>query len=73
MAPDTDEQPVDLDALQAQINMAMAETEELVSSWIQSSPGSKQSGGTVKRPKKKSFEEMEKELKEYLRRPPRYV
>ncbi|KAL5487627.1 hypothetical protein ACEPAI_5735 [Sanghuangporus weigelae] len=59
-----DEQEIDLDALQAQINMAMAEEEALVSSWV------KPSKSPSKR-LKRTFEEMERELQDYMRRPAR--
>ncbi|KAL5507838.1 hypothetical protein ACEPAH_5456 [Sanghuangporus vaninii] len=59
-----DEQEIDLDALQAQINMAMAEEEALVSSWV------KPSKSPSKR-LKRTYEEMEKELQDYMRRPAR--
>ncbi|OCB89554.1 hypothetical protein A7U60_g3246 [Sanghuangporus baumii] len=59
-----DEQEIDLHALQAQINMAMAEEEALVSSWV------KPSKSPSKR-LKRTFEEMERELQDYMRRPAR--
>ncbi|KAL5527805.1 hypothetical protein ACEPAG_6606 [Sanghuangporus baumii] len=59
-----DEQDIDLDALQAQINMAMAEEEALVSSWVK--PSKSPSKKT-----KRTFEEMETELQDYMRRPAR--
>ena len=65
MAQD-DEQEIDLDALQAQINMAMAEEEALVASWIKPSK-------TPSKRSKRTFEEMERELQDYMRRPPRYA
>lgn len=57
---------VDLEALQAQINLSMSLTEELVSSWVRpANKNSSQPGPSSGNP--------EKELQEYLRRPPRCV
>ena len=74
------EQPVDLDALQAQIDLSMSLTEELVSSWISASPkiskGSNVNGFGSNAPgpfRLRAHEKLEKELQEYMKRPPRYV
>lgn len=56
---------VDLDALQAQINLSMSLTEDLVSSWIRPIAKNLTKPG-------QSSKTTEKELQEYLRRPPRY-
>ncbi|KAG5351298.1 hypothetical protein C0989_007037 [Termitomyces sp. Mn162] len=56
-----DEDSIDLEALQAQIDMSMAFAEEMVSSWVK--PSRKLSS--------RSNRDLEAELKEYMRRPPR--
>lgn len=57
-----DEDSIDLEALQAQIDMSMAFAENMVSSWVK--PSRKLSS--------RSNRDIEAELKEYMRRPPRY-
>ncbi|KAG6915662.1 hypothetical protein DXG01_010532 [Tephrocybe rancida] len=56
-----DEDSIELEALQAQIDMSMAFAQEMVSSWVK--PSRKLPG--------KSNRDVEAELKEYMRRPPR--
>ena len=75
------EQITDLDALQAQIDLSMSITEQLVSSWISASPKASIISSNVPRTGSSSnvagpsnlraHEKLEKELEEYLRRPPR--
>ena len=68
MAKDDDPPAIDVDAIQAQIDLAMSMTEELVASWVKpSAPGSKPSLAQHKQ----SFEETERELQMYMNRPPR--
>ncbi|KAH8118715.1 hypothetical protein DFH11DRAFT_1568837 [Phellopilus nigrolimitatus] len=55
--------PVDLEALQAQIDLSMALADELVASWVK--PAFKTGAS------KRTARDTEKELEEYLRRPPR--
>ena len=56
---------VDLETLQAQIDMSMAFTHNLVAGWMKSSP--------AKLPSSASRAKDDMELEEYMRRPPRYV
>jgi len=63
MTTSTDDNAFDMEALQAQIDVTMAYAHELASSWI--NPSLKSSG--------KSSRDFEKELDEYMRRPPRYI
>lgn len=56
-----DEDAIDLEALQAQIDISMSFAQNMVSSWVKPSH---------KLPK--SSRDTEAELKEYMRRPPRY-
>lgn len=56
---------LDFDALQAQIDLSMSTTDQLVSSWIQPSVTKSTKVGS-------SHKTTEKEIQEYLRRPPRY-
>ncbi|KAF5388059.1 hypothetical protein D9615_000567 [Tricholomella constricta] len=56
-----DEDSIDLDALQAQIDMSMSFAQEMVSTWVKSS----------RRLPSRSSRDIEAELKEYMRRPPR--
>ncbi|KAF5390601.1 hypothetical protein D9757_002624 [Collybiopsis confluens] len=56
-----EEDDIDVDALQAQIDLAMSVTNDLVSSWIKPSVKSNSSYN----------QNLEAELKEYMRRPPR--
>ncbi|KAG6903458.1 hypothetical protein C0995_005481 [Termitomyces sp. Mi166 len=56
-----DEDSIDLEALQAQIDMSMAFAEEMVSSWMKSS----------RKLSSRSNRDPEAELKEYMHRPPR--
>lgn len=55
---------VDLEALQAQIDLSMALTDQLVSSWLPKS-------APIKANEKKA-KALEAELQDVLRRPPRY-
>ncbi|KAH9939968.1 hypothetical protein B0H21DRAFT_755328 [Amylocystis lapponica] len=59
----TEDDDIDAETLQAQVEMSMAYTQELVSSWMKNSTG--------KLPSSKSRRDEEKELEEYMRRPPR--
>lgn len=61
MAEETD---IGLEDLQAQIDMSLAFTQNLLASWLKPTEG--------KLPSSKSRNN-EKELEEYMRRPPRYV
>lgn len=54
---------IDLETLQARIDMSMAFTDNLVSSWMQASKG--------KLAPSRSNRDDEKEIEEYMRRPPR--
>ncbi|CCM05566.1 uncharacterized protein FIBRA_07793 [Fibroporia radiculosa] len=63
MADVADDDDIDLETLQAQVDVSMAYTENLVSSWMKSSEGELPSSG----PRRNE----EKELEEYMRRPPR--
>ncbi|PCH41471.1 hypothetical protein WOLCODRAFT_131939 [Wolfiporia cocos MD-104 SS10] len=63
MAAEDIEDDIDVETLQAQVDMSMAFTQNLVSSWLESSRG--------KLPSVKSSRNEEKELEEYMRRPPR--
>lgn len=56
-----DEDSIDTAALQAQIDMSMAFAENLVSSWVKPS----------RKLPARSSRDMEAELQEYMRRPPR--
>ncbi|KAG6879206.1 hypothetical protein C0992_004445 [Termitomyces sp. T32_za158] len=56
-----DEDSIDLEALQAQIDMSMAFAENMVSSWVKPSP----------KLSRRSNRDFEAELKEHMRRPPR--
>lgn len=56
------EDDIDLEALQAQIDLSLAHTKELVSSWIKPSASSS-----------KTRKNVDKEIEEILRRPPRYA
>ncbi|KZT72548.1 hypothetical protein DAEQUDRAFT_590009 [Daedalea quercina L-15889] len=60
MAEDED---IGLEALQAQVDMSMAFTQSLVSSWLKPTEG--------KLPSSKARGNQEKELEEYMKRPPR--
>lgn len=53
---------IDTEALQAQIDLSLSFTEDLVSSWIKPSTKVAQ----------KLRSDIDAELKEYMRRPPRY-
>ncbi|GBE80018.1 hypothetical protein SCP_0212200 [Sparassis crispa] len=64
MANILDEDDVDAETLQAQVDMSMAFTENLVASWMKSSEGKLPSS-------KWRRQDEEKELEEYMRRPPR--
>ena len=59
------EQEMDLETLQAQIDMSMAFTHNLVAGWMKSSK--------AKLPSASSRANDDAELEEYLRRPSRYV
>ncbi|EED84464.1 predicted protein [Postia placenta Mad-698-R] len=63
MATPADEDDIDVETLQAQVDMSMAFTQNLVSSWMTPSKG--------KLPSSSSHLNDEKELEEYMRRPPR--
>lgn len=63
MATPADEDDIDVETLQAQVDMSMAFTHNLVSSWMTPSKG--------KLPSSSSHLNDEKELEEYMRRPPR--
>ncbi len=60
---DMDEDGVDVETLQAQIDMSMAFTHNLVSGWMKTSK--------AKLPSSRTHDGFE--LEEYMRRPPRYV
>lgn len=60
---DLDDDGPDLETLQAQIDMSMAFTQNLVSGWMKASK--------VKLPS--SQRQDDRELEDYMRRPPRYV
>lgn len=76
-----DNELFDLDALQAQIDLSMSLTEQLVSSWMTTS--SKVSNESTSQPnhgaragsggvsKQQAYDKVERDLEEYLRRPPR--
>lgn len=59
------EEDIDLEALQAQIDLSLAHTKELVSSWLTPTQGNAFSS--------KSKSNTDKEIEEILRRPPRHV
>ena len=59
---------IDTETLQAQIDLAMAETQNLIASWL---PGSSSSGSLTQSSSRTA--EAEAELQALLRRPPRYV
>lgn len=59
-----EEEDIGLEVLQAQVDMSLAFTQNLVTSWLKPTEG--------KLPSSKSRNE-EKELEEYMRRPQRYV
>ena len=61
---DIEEDGPDLETLQAQIDMSMAFTHNLVSGWMKSSK--------AKLPSSSRLND-DQELEEYMRRPPRYV
>jgi hypothetical protein len=56
-----DEDSIDMETLQAQIDMSMAFAQNLVSSWVK----------PFRKLPSRSNRDMEAELKEYMRRPPR--
>ncbi|KAJ4001836.1 hypothetical protein F5050DRAFT_1899302 [Lentinula boryana] len=56
-----EEEDIDIEAIQAQIDLSMSVTNDLVSSWIKTSD----------KPKTPYNQALEAELKEYMRRPPR--
>lgn len=58
---------IDLETLQAQIDMSLAFTQELVASWI------KPIAGSSSHAQSKGSADAEKELEQLLRRPPRYL
>ena len=60
-----DEDNIDLEELQAQIDLALANTQNLVASWIDPGYNAKTS--------KQARINREKEIEELLRRPPRYT
>jgi len=57
---------IDTETLQAQIDLAMAQTQNLVASWLPASSGSLTQSSS-------RAAETEAELQALLRRPPRYV
>lgn len=59
-----DEEDIDLETLQAQIDLSLAHTKNLVSSWLQPTYAATGSSGT-------RHVKDEKEIEEILRRPPR--
>ncbi|EMD40898.1 hypothetical protein CERSUDRAFT_80549 [Gelatoporia subvermispora B] len=63
MSHDMDQDDIDVESLQAQVDMSMAFTENLVASWMKSS--------ATKLPSSKKRGNDERELEEYMRRPPR--
>ena len=69
MAENDDPSTFDIDAIQAQIDLAMSMNEELVSTWVKPSAASGSKSGLAQ--KKKTFEETERELQTYMKRPPR--
>lgn len=62
---DDDEDNIDLEELQAQIDLSMAKTQSLVASWVQSVSSTSASTSQLNRAKQ------EQEIEELLRRPPR--
>ncbi|KAF7798894.1 hypothetical protein EIP86_010122 [Pleurotus ostreatoroseus] len=65
MDDDMDDDNIDLEELQAQIDLSMAETQSLVASWVQSTASASTSTSKVDRARK------EQEIEELLRRPSR--
>jgi hypothetical protein len=61
MVEEVEDDDIDMEALQARIDLSMAYVHDLVSSWV--NPSLKST--------KKSGKDAEKELEEYMRRPPR--
>ena len=61
---DAEEDGMDLETLQAQIDMSMAFTHDLVSGWMKASKAKLPSSSRAND---------DRELEEYMRRPPRYV
>ncbi|THH19912.1 hypothetical protein EW146_g1365 [Bondarzewia mesenterica] len=61
-----EEDDIDIETLQAQIDMSMAFAQDLVSSWVQPSRASGSASQSSRR-----YKDAEKELEELLRRPPR--
>ena len=59
-----DDNDIDLETLQAQIDLTLANTQSLVSSWVQPGPAESSSS-------KSSRIDHEKELQDLLKRPPR--
>jgi hypothetical protein len=62
-----EEDDVDIETLQAKIDMQLAFVDSLVDSWTKKKPGISTSGST-----RSSQANIEKELQELMRRPPRY-
>ena len=58
---------IDTETLQAQIDLAMADAQNLITSWLPTSSGS------LTQPSSSRAAETEAELQVLLRRPPRYV
>ena len=56
--------PVDLEALQAQINMSMSVIQDLATSWLNPSYKVKRTSAPI---------DVDKEIEEYIKRPPRCV
>jgi hypothetical protein len=61
---------IDLESLQAQIDLSLAQTQTLVASWLQSSRGQSSSSAPSS---SRVNQEKEKEIQELLKRPPRWV
>jgi hypothetical protein len=57
----SEDDDIDLEALQARIDLSMAYVHDMVSSWVNPSL----------KPATQSRKDVEKELEEYMRRPPR--
>lgn len=60
-----DDDNIDLEELQAQIDLTLANTQNLVASWIDPNYGPSTS--------KQTLANQEKEIEELLKRPPRYA
>lgn len=67
MAEDDGPSTFDADAIQAQVDLAMSMTEELVSTWVKPSPGYNAKSNLAQ--KKKAWDDTERELQAYMKRP----